>query len=114
MEQAIACLDEKQLTVKYPTRFLEKAILEDWRPERNVALSEWGIWFNEAQKRGLVSASQQINDVIQVLTRDGQWIPYETLRRKTWDELQAQLNPAPELSKTPSKPSPCIPTTARC
>ena len=97
VEQAIACLDEKQLTVKYPTRFLEKAILEDWRPERNVALSEWGIWFNEAQKRGLVSASQQINDVIQVLTRDGQWIPYETLRRMNWDELQAQLNPAPEF-----------------
>ena len=97
VERAIACLDEKQLTVKYPTRFLEKAILEDWRPEKNITPSEWGTWFNEAQKRGLVTASQQVNDVIQVLTRDGQWIPYETLRRMDWDELQAQLNPAPEF-----------------
>ena len=93
VEIAIACLEEKQLTVKYPTRFLQRAIEEDWKPEKRTGGSEWRDWFNEAYNRGLVSAGREEDGVQYVLTADDHWVPFEHLRRQSWDELEAQLKP---------------------
>ena len=93
VEIAIACLEEKQLTVKYPTRFLQRAIEDDWKPENRTGGSEWRDWFNEAYNRGLVSAGREEDGVQYVLTADDHWVPFEHLRRQSWDELEAQLKP---------------------
>ncbi|MBE9067904.1 hypothetical protein IQ260_14720 [Leptolyngbya cf. ectocarpi LEGE 11479] len=93
VEVAIACLEEKQLTVKYPTRFLQRAIEEDWKPERRTGGSEWRDWFNEAYNRGLVSAGREDDGVQYVLTADDHWVPFEHLRRQSWEQLEAQLKP---------------------
>lgn len=93
VETAIACLEEKQLTVKHPTRYLTRAIEDDWRPEKQLARGDWREWYDEAYKRGLVKASQRQDKTILVLTIDEHWIPFEHLRRQTWEELEAQLKP---------------------
>lgn len=91
---ALDCLDEKQLTVKHPTRFLQKAIEEDWRPERtSSAPSGFGDWFDEARRRGVAIASEMRNDVLHIFTSDQHWLPFEQLRRMTWDELSARMSP---------------------
>lgn len=91
---ALDCLEEKQLTVKHPTRFLQSAIEQDWRPEKSISSpSGFGEWFNEARKRGLAIASEMRGDVLHVFTTDQHWLPFEQLRRMTWDELSARMNP---------------------
>ena len=93
VEVAIACLEEKQLTVKHPTRYLTRAIEDDWRPEKQTVRSDWREWYDEAYKRGLVRASQSQGDTIMVLTIDEHWVSFEHLRRQSWEELEAQLKP---------------------
>jgi hypothetical protein len=89
---AVACLEEKQPTVKYPTRFLQRAIEEDWRPETTkTAPSGFREWFDEAQQRGLVVGSQRKNEAILVCLRDDNWLPFEQLRQLSWEELNAQI-----------------------
>lgn len=91
---ALDCLEEKQLTVKHPTRFLQKAIEEDWRPEHtSSAPSGFGQWFDEARRRGVAIASEMRGSVLHVFTADQHWLPFEQLRRMTWDELSARMNP---------------------
>ncbi|MEL6763529.1 MAG: hypothetical protein AAFO87_07665 [Cyanobacteria bacterium J06607_6] len=91
---ALDCLEEKQLTVKHPTRFLQKAIEQDWRPEKSAsAPTGFGDWFNEARRRGLAIASEMRNDILHVFTADEHWLPFEQLRRMTWDELSARMKP---------------------
>ena len=93
VETAIACLEEKQLTVKHPTRYLTRAIEDDWRPEKQTVRSDWREWYDEAYKRGLVRASQSQGNTIVVLTVDEHWVPFEHLRRQSWAELEAKLKP---------------------
>ena len=91
---ALDCLEEKQLTVKHPTRFLQKAIEQDWRPEKSAsAPTGFGDWFDEARRRGLAIASEMRNDILHVFTADEHWLPFEQLRRMTWDELSARMKP---------------------
>ncbi|MEM9091288.1 MAG: hypothetical protein AAGC93_21420 [Cyanobacteria bacterium P01_F01_bin.53] len=90
---AIACLEEKQLTVKHPTRYLTRAIQDGWQPEKGVQRVGWSEWWEEAHRRGLVLASQGKGDTIMVMTIDDHWVPYEHLRRQSWAELEAQLKP---------------------
>ena len=87
---ALDCLEEKQPIVQFPTRFLQKAIEEDWQPERTrSAPSGFGDWFNEARRRGVVIASEMREGVIHVFTAGERWLPFEQLRRLSWDELSA-------------------------
>ncbi len=109
VETAIACLEEKQLTVKHPTRYLTRAIEDDWRPEKQLARSDWREWYDEAYKRGLVQASQRKDKTILVLTIDEHWIPFEHLRRQTWEQLEAQLQPITVQAEHPIE---AIETTA--
>ena len=91
---ALDCLEEKRLIVKHPTRFLQKAIEEDWRPEHtSSAPSGFGQWFDEARRRGVAIASEMRDGVIHIFTSDHHWLPFEQLRRMTWDELSARINP---------------------
>ena len=109
VETAIACLEEKQLTVKHPTRYLTRAIEDDWRPVNQVTCSDWREWYDEAYKRGLVKASQRQDKTIMVLTIDEHWIPFEQLRRQRWEELEAQLQPITVQAEHPIE---AIETTA--
>ncbi len=87
---ALDCLEEKRPIVQYPTRFLQKAIEEDWQPERtSSAPSGFGDWFNEARRRGLAIASEMREGAIHVFTAGERWLPFEQLRRLSWDELSA-------------------------
>lgn len=91
---ALDCLDEKQPTVNYPTRFLQRAIEEDWQPEKSTsAPTGFGDWFNEARKRGIAIASEMRDNVLHIFTADQHWLPFEQLRRMSWDELSARINP---------------------
>lgn len=92
---AIAALQEKQLTVKNPTRFLVTAINKGWRPERSATPSPdgWGKWFDEALKRRLVTHGESKDGVCGAWLVDGFWLPYEQLRRLSWSELEARLKP---------------------
>ncbi|MEM9093180.1 MAG: hypothetical protein AAGC93_31190 [Cyanobacteria bacterium P01_F01_bin.53] len=103
IEVAIACLEEKEATVKHPTRFLQKAIEEKWQPEamaKEKAPDEFRAWFKEAQQRGLVIASQRVDDQIMVYTVDDQSTPFEKLRQLSWDQLAAQVNAVTQQAKT--------------
>ncbi len=103
IEVAIACLEEKEDTVKYPTRFLQKAIEEKWQPEalaKEKAPDEFREWFKEAQQRGLVMGSQRVDDQIMVYTVDDQSTPFEKLRQLSWDQLAAQVNAVTQQAKT--------------
>ncbi|WP_458789425.1 helix-turn-helix domain-containing protein [Adonisia turfae] len=101
IEVAIACLEEKELTVKHPTRFLQKAIEEQWQPEalaKEKAPDEFQDWFKEARQRGLVVGSQRIDGMIMVYTIDERCVPFEQLRQLSWDALTAQLQAFPDDS----------------
>ena len=91
---ALDCLEEKSLTAKYPTRFLQKAIEEDWRPERAPsAPTGFGEWFNEARRRGLAIASEMRDNALHIFTTDHHWLPFEQLRQIDWDDLETRLKP---------------------
>ncbi|MEM9090457.1 MAG: hypothetical protein AAGC93_17125, partial [Cyanobacteria bacterium P01_F01_bin.53] len=103
IEVAIACLEEKEATVKHPTRFLQKAIEEKWQPEamaKEKAPNEFREWFKEAQQRGLVMGSQRVDDQIMVYTVDDRSTPFEKLRQLSWDQLTAQVNAVTQQAKT--------------
>ena len=103
IDTAIACLEEKEDTVKHPTRFLQKAIEEKWQPEalaKEKAPDEFREWFKEAHQRGLVVGSQRIDDQIMVYTVDEQSTPFEKLRQLSWDQLAAQVNAVTQQAKT--------------
>ncbi|MEM0978643.1 MAG: hypothetical protein AAGH78_00075 [Cyanobacteria bacterium P01_H01_bin.58] len=94
VEVAISCLTEKEITVKHPTRFLQKAIEEQWQPEalaKEKAPDEFQTWFKEARQRGLVVGSQRINGTLMVYTVDERCFPFEQLRQLSWATLAAQL-----------------------
>ncbi|MEM9136597.1 MAG: hypothetical protein AAGB01_04520 [Cyanobacteria bacterium P01_F01_bin.42] len=102
LEVAISCLEEKADTVKHPTRFLQKAIEEQWQPEakaKEKAPDEFRTWFTEAQQRGLVMGSQRIDDQIMVYTVDDRSTPFEKLRQLSWDQLTAQVNAVTQQAK---------------
>ena len=101
VEVAIACLEEKELTVKHPTRFLQKAIEEQWQPEalaKEKAPDEFQDWFKEARQRGLVVGSQRIDGMIMVYTVDERCVPFDELRQLSWEDLAAQLQAFPDDS----------------
>ena len=93
LDGAIACLQEKERTVNYPTRFLVRAIEDNWKPEKPTGGGEWREWFNQAYDRGLVKAGRGVDGIQYVLTSDEHWVPFEHLRRQSWEELEAQLKP---------------------
>ncbi|EKU97070.1 hypothetical protein Lepto7375DRAFT_0940 [Leptolyngbya sp. PCC 7375] len=96
IEVAIACLEEKELTVKHPTRFLQKAIEEQWQPEalaKEKAPDDFRVWFKEARQRGLVVGSQRVDGQIMVYTVDECCVPFDELRQLSWEALTAQLQP---------------------
>lgn len=95
VEVAIACLTEKEITVKHPTRFLQKAIEEQWQPEalaKERAPDEFQEWFEEARQRGLVVGSQRIGGTLMVYTVDERCVPFDELRQLSWDALTVQLH----------------------
>ncbi|MEM9808155.1 MAG: helix-turn-helix domain-containing protein [Cyanobacteria bacterium P01_D01_bin.56] len=99
IEVAISCLEEKELTVKHPTRFLQKAIEEQWQPEalaKEKAPDEFREWFKEARERGLVVGSQRVDGQIMVYTVDERCVPFNDLRQLSWDALTAQLQAFPD------------------
>ncbi|NEP59022.1 MAG: hypothetical protein F6K31_18700 [Symploca sp. SIO2G7] len=109
IDVAISCLEEKEATVKHPTRFLQKAIEEKWQPEalaKEKAPDDFQVWFQEARKRGLVIGSQCIDNVLVVYTVDEQCIPFEQLRQQSWEQLEAQLQTVTDddTSWNPSPP----------
>jgi hypothetical protein len=108
VEVAIACLEEKEITVKHPTRFLQKAIEEQWQPEalaKEKAPDEFQDWFKEARQRGLVVGSQRIDGTIMVYTVDERCVPFTQLRQQSWEALTAELQPiasdGPPVSTAP-------------
>lgn len=105
---ALDCLEEKQPIVQYPTRFLQKAIQENWQPERTAsAPTGFGDWFNEARRRGLAIASEMRDGVLHVFTANEHWHPFEQLRRMTWDELSTRISPlAPNAAGMQAIPIP--------
>ncbi len=95
LEQAVTTLVEKSETVRYPTRFLERAILEAWEPEtkQNLRFSQW---FDEAKRQDCeVLGGQIIDDVQWVYASGGQPYRWHELKSLSWDELKAKLNPVP-------------------
>ena len=99
VEVAIACLEEKEIEVKYPTRFLQKAIEEQWIPESQAkakAPDEFREWFKEARERGLVVGSQRVDGQIMVYTVDERCVSFNDLRQLSWDALTAQLQAFPD------------------
>ncbi|MEM6518734.1 MAG: hypothetical protein AAF722_05295 [Cyanobacteria bacterium P01_C01_bin.70] len=117
VEVAISCLEEKEITVKHPTRFLQKAIEEQWQPEalaKEKAPDDFQYWFQEARKRGLVVGSQRIDGTIMVYTVDERCVPFTQLRQLSWealtDELQAITDDGPPVNTAPpeqnSEPEP--------
>jgi hypothetical protein len=88
---AVSALEEKQVTVKSPTRFLEKAIRENWRPEKVVSPPGWKEWFEEAYRRKIAIAGFANNGTQMVILADEHQVPFEQVRRQTWDELEARL-----------------------
>ena len=108
IDTAISCLQEKEATVKHPTRFLQKAIEEKWQPEalpKEKAPDEFQDWFKEASERGLVVGSQRIDGTIMVYTVDQRCVPFTQLRQQSWEALTAQLQAItdddPPVSTTP-------------
>lgn len=91
LENAIAALAEKTPKVKWPTRFLQKALEEDWQPEKSAAPGGWREWFDEARRRRLIIAGQRQQGQIMVLMIDNRWVPYNQLRLLSWAEMEAQL-----------------------
>ena len=94
VEVAIACLQEKEATVKHPTRFLQKAIEEQWQPEnlaKEKAPDDFQVWFKEARQRGLVVGSQRIDGKLMVYTVDERCVPFTQLRQQSWAALEAKL-----------------------
>lgn len=79
---AIDALKEalKNTEVHNPSGFLAKAIKNNWIPnEEYVHKAEVNVfneWYELAQKRGLVIASQSTKDGIMIYTNDEQWIPF--------------------------------------
>jgi len=93
LESAFACLEESRETVRNPTRFLQKALEEDWRPQKtNGAPEGWTRWFDEARKRGLAIGGMLEDGVQMVFLQDGHRVPFEQLRRMSWDELEARMH----------------------
>lgn len=93
VEVAIACLEEKEITVKHPTRFLQKAIEEQWKPEalaKERAPDEFREWFKEARQRGLIVGSQRIDGTLMVYTVDERCVPFNELRQLSWEDLASQ------------------------
>ncbi|MBE9068715.1 hypothetical protein IQ260_18880 [Leptolyngbya cf. ectocarpi LEGE 11479] len=94
IEVAIACLEEKEIEVKYPTRFLQKAIEEQWKPEaqaKEKAPDDFREWFKAARERGLVVGSQRVDGQIMVYTVDERCAPFNELRQLSWEALTAQV-----------------------
>ncbi|MFE4108392.1 hypothetical protein [Almyronema epifaneia] len=103
LETAVTALVEKTETVRYPTRFLERAILEAWEPERKQNL-KFSQWFDEAKQHGCeVLGGQMIDDVQWVYASDGQPYRWHELNGLPWDELRAKLNPVPIDLPTPPR-----------
>ena len=93
LPDAVAALIEKASTVKYPTRFLEKAILEAWKPEQ-PAINEFSQWYTAAQKHNCgVIGSTQAQGVQWVFDRNGDRHRWDDLRHLSWDDLRQRLNP---------------------
>ena len=81
LETAVEALSEKAPTVRYPTRFLEKALLEAWEPEtkQNLAFSHW---YGEARRQDCGVLGGELLDGVQ-------WVFDPQGDRHRWDELKA-------------------------
>ncbi|MEM9008973.1 MAG: hypothetical protein AAGE59_36375, partial [Cyanobacteria bacterium P01_F01_bin.86] len=92
LEVAISCLEEKEATVRHPTRFLQQALEHEWQPEaqaKEKASDDFQEWFQEARQRGLVVGSQRIEGTLMVYTVDEKCIPFTQLRQLSWEALTA-------------------------
>ena len=94
LETAVEALSEKAPTVRYPTRFLEKALLEAWEPEtkQNLAFSQW---YGEARRQDCGVLGGELLDGVQwVFDHQGDRHRWDELKALSWDELKAKLNPS--------------------
>lgn len=95
LETAVEALSEKSPNVRYPTRFLEKALLEGWEPEtkQNIAFS---LWYDEARRQDCGVLGGELLDGVQwVFDHYGDRHRWDELKALSWEDLKAKLNPSP-------------------
>jgi hypothetical protein len=100
---ALAALAEKPGgTVRSPTRFLERAIRENWQPETNIN-PVFNQWYKEAKQQGCSICGAEFKDGVQwVYSSHGERFRWEELQLLPWEQLQQTLNAPPivDLSDT--------------
>ncbi|MBL1177839.1 hypothetical protein [Pantanalinema sp. GBBB05] len=88
IKQAIAVV-RSTAKVKDKKKLFFKALRSGYEPvvENSAAAADFRAWFDAAQLRGLVVASQQVNGQIQILLSDGEWVSFEEAKQQLRNKL---------------------------
>ncbi len=80
--QAIAVFLERRSKVDNPEGFLIEALRQGWRPRKKITAtsSDFNEWYKLANECGVVRASTAVGIDIHVLTSDGNWEPWQTVK----------------------------------
>jgi len=69
--------------VQNPAEFFNKAVRHAWKPnelfQEKTEMNSFNDWWKVAYSQGLLGTATQVDDVQQVLTTEGRWVPFSEM-----------------------------------